>query len=157
MTTGQRWALLTAVLAGMASGLGLFTFGYARGYSYLTSDPTACANCHIMSEHFGAWMKGSHHAVATCNDCHTPHGLVPKYAVKAKNGFWHSFYFTLGGYPDPLRISESNRRVTEGACRSCHTEITDAIDRSPPTHARLGGREPISCVRCHRYVGHWVR
>ena len=157
MTTGQRWALLTAVLAGMAIGLGLFTFGYARGYSYLTSDPTACANCHIMSEHFGAWMKGSHHAVATCNDCHTPHGLVPKYAVKAKNGFWHSFYFTLGGYPDPLRISESNRRVTEGACRFCHTEITDAIDRSPTTHGRLGGSEPISCVRCHRYVGHWVR
>jgi cytochrome c nitrite reductase small subunit len=156
MTTGQRWALASAVLAGMAVGLGVFTFGYARGYSYLTSDPTACANCHIMGEHFGAWMKGSHHAVATCNDCHTPHGLIPKYAVKAKNGFWHSFYFTLGGYPDPLRISESNRRVTEGACRSCHTEITDAIDRVPASHAGRGS-EPISCVRCHRYVGHWVR
>src|SRR5262245_7060998 len=157
MTTGQRWALVTAALAGMAIGLGLFTFGYARGYSYLGHDPAACANCHIMSEHFGAWMKGSHHTVATCNDCHTPHGLIPKYAVKAKNGFWHSFYFTLGGYPDPLRISESNRRVTEGACRSCHTEITDAIDRPLMTHARLGGGEPISCIRCHRYVGHWVR
>ena len=44
MTRGQRWALGAAVLLGMAGGLGLFTFGYARGYSYLTNDPGACAN-----------------------------------------------------------------------------------------------------------------
>src|SRR5688572_32577853 len=41
-------------------------------------------------EHFDAWNKSSHRAVATCNDCHTPHNLVGKYTVKAKNGFWHS-------------------------------------------------------------------
>ena len=40
--------------------------------------------------------RASHHAVATCNDCHTPHNLVGKYVVKARNGFWHSFYFTTG-------------------------------------------------------------
>ena len=178
MTRTQRWALVVALLIGMSAGLGLFTFGYARGYSYLTNDPRACANCHIMSEHYAAWTKASHHAVATCNDCHTPHDLVGKYTVKAKNGFWHSFYFTTGGYPDPLRITEGNREVTEEACRYCHAEITDAIDhgpgtvsdvptgarttaaagRSPPpsAHAEQAG-EPISCIRCHRMVGHWVR
>ena len=173
MTSGQRWALAAAVLVGMALGLGLFTFGYAKGASYLTNDPEACANCHIMNEHFAAWQKASHHAVATCNDCHTPHDLVGKYAVKAKNGFWHSFYFTVGGFPDPLRITEGNREVTEEACRYCHAGITQAIDHgtgtvsqgpraegSPPVgpavHAALAD-EPISCIRCHRYVGHWVR
>jgi cytochrome c nitrite reductase small subunit len=155
----------------MALGLGLFTFGYARGYSYLTNDPQACANCHIMSEHYGAWLKASHHAVATCNDCHTPHDVVGKYVVKAKNGFWHSFYFTVGGYPDPLRITEGNREVTENACRYCHAEITEAIDHVaqpvPPVSAGEAkptgflaaslSDAPISCIRCHEYVGHWVR
>ena len=174
MTRGQRGALAAAVLIGMAGGLGFYTFGYARGYSYLTNDPAACANCHIMREHFAAWAKASHHAVATCNDCHTPHNLVGKYTVKAVNGFWHSFYFTTGTYPDPLRITERNRRVTEQACRYCHEEITDAIDHGPgtvshapssagaslrPASSRPADRaaEPISCIRCHTYVGHWVR
>jgi len=154
MTRGQRWALAASGLAGTSMGLGLFTFGYARGASYLTNDPAACANCHIMSEHYGAWMKASHHSVATCNDCHTPHNIVGKYAVKARNGFWHSFYFTTGRFPDPIRITEPNRKVTEGACRYCHAEITEAIDHSS---GRAGEDEPMTCVRCHRYVGHWVR
>jgi cytochrome c nitrite reductase small subunit len=156
----------------MALGLGLFTFVYARGYSYLTNDPRACANCHIMNEHYGAWLKASHRAVATCNDCHTPHDVVGKYVVKAKNGFWHSFYFTVGGYPDPLRITDGNRQVTEEACRYCHAEITDAIDHRPQPGAHTvvaagteagavlaasRSDEPISCIRCHTYVGHWVR
>jgi cytochrome c nitrite reductase small subunit len=164
VTRTQRWVLVAALLVGMTAGLGLFTFGYARGYSYLTNDPRACANCHIMSEHYAAWTKASHHAVATCNDCHTPHDLIGKYTVKAKNGFWHSFYFTTGGYPDPLRITEGNHRVTENACRYCHAEITDAIDHGAGTvsHAARAGStspagEPISCIRCHTYVGHWVR
>jgi cytochrome c nitrite reductase small subunit len=182
MTAGQRWALAAAVLVGAAAGLGAFTFGYARGYAYLGQDPAACANCHIMSEHYSAWQKASHHSVATCNDCHTPHNFFGKYAVKAQNGFWHSFYFTVGGYPDPLRITEGNRRVTEGACRHCHTEMTEAIDhgpgsisqashvraaddgsdappppRTPPSVHRAESGEPISCIRCHKYVGHWVR
>jgi cytochrome c nitrite reductase small subunit len=185
MRTGERIALAAAVLVGIAAGLGVFTFAYARGSSYLTNDPAACANCHIMSEHFTAWTKSSHRSVATCNDCHTPHALIPKYAVKAKNGFWHSFYFTLGGYPDPLRITEGNREVTEHACRGCHGEITEAIEagRTDPgepvgsdaravaararggagpavaadPHAGAVGDESISCIRCHKYVGHWVR
>ena len=175
MTRRQRWALAASVLIGMTAGLGIFTFGYARGYSYLTNDPGACANCHVMSEHFAAWMKGSHHAVASCNDCHTPHNVAGKYAVKALNGFWHSFYFTTGGYPDPLRITERNRKVTEQACRYCHTEITDAIDHRPfatgeasrpasgpvvevsSQRSPTPSAEPISCIRCHQYVGHWVR
>jgi cytochrome c nitrite reductase small subunit len=145
--------LTLALLFGTILGLGLFTFGYARGASYLTNDPAACANCHIMSEHFTAWMKSSHRAVAVCNDCHTPHSFVGKYATKASNGFWHSFYFTTGRYPDPLRITRRNHDVTEGACRHCHEEIVDGIE-----HGAAGGDdERISCVRCHPWVGHWVR
>ena len=140
--------VMIGVAVGVTVGIGGFTFIYARGYSYLTNDPQACANCHVMRDQFDGWVKSSHRSVATCNDCHTPHNLVGKYYTKARNGFWHSFYFTTGSYPDPLRITEGNRRVTERACRYCHTEITEAIDHGPPS---------TSCIRCHVYVGHWVR
>ncbi|HSA57602.1 MAG TPA: cytochrome c nitrite reductase small subunit [Gemmatimonadaceae bacterium] len=161
MKPPSRLAAIAAVAIGITAGLGAFTFVYARGYSYLTNDPAACANCHIMSEHYSAWIKSSHHSVATCNDCHTPHTPVGKYVTKARNGFWHSFYFTTGRYPDPLRITEGNRRVTEHTCRYCHAEITAAIDvpahRQSPEASHSDTAAEWSCVRCHRHVGHVVR
>ena len=39
-----------AVMVGAFVGLGLFTFWYARGASYLTDDPRACINCHVMRQ-----------------------------------------------------------------------------------------------------------
>jgi len=117
-----------ALILGLAAGLGAYTFLYAKGASYLTNDPAACANCHVMREHYDAWVKSSHRAVAVCNDCHTPHALLPKYATKASNGFWHSFAFTTGRFPDPLRIKPRSREVTEGACRGCHGDVVAAIE-----------------------------
>ena len=105
--------LLTALLIGLAVGLGAYTFIYAKGYSYLTNNPAACANCHVMQPQYDAWMKSSHHSVAACNDCHTPHNLIGKYAVKANNGFWHSFYFTSGKYPDTIEITKFDHKVVE--------------------------------------------
>ena len=166
-------ALIGAVAFGLLVGLGAFTFTYARGASYLTNNPAACANCHVMQEHFDAWNKSSHRAVAGCNDCHTPNTLVSKYVTKARNGFWHSFYFTTGNYPDPLRITPRNHRVTEGTCRACHQAIVEAIDPNVTLNARAPASKntaamagaahvstndnALSCVRCHQYVGHWVR
>lgn len=160
MRPGHRNLLLFSVVLGLAVGVGVFTFGYAKGASYLTDDPAACANCHIMDEHFDSWLKSSHTAVAVCNDCHTPHAFVSKYLVKASNGFWHSFAFTTGDFPDPIRIKQSNREVTEGACRSCHAEVTAAI--TPGAHMTGTGEahatgDGLLCTQCHRTVGHWVR
>jgi cytochrome c nitrite reductase small subunit len=145
-----RLPIVIAVLAGVAGGLGLYTFAYARGYSYMTNDPQACANCHIMRAHYDAWTRASHRAVAVCNDCHTPPGLVGKYATKARNGFWHSFYFTTGRFPDPIQITPRNHDITEMACRKCHADVTAAID---PAHTdkAAGG---LSCTKCHNDVGH---
>ena len=136
-----------AVGAGMAAGLGGYTFAYARGGSYLTNDPAACANCHVMQDYYDGWLRSSHRAVAVCNDCHTPHGLVPKYATKASNGFWHSFAFTSGRFPEPLRIKPRNREITEHSCRSCHGDVVDAMDGPHQ-------EKSLSCVRCHGAVGH---
>jgi cytochrome c nitrite reductase small subunit len=140
--------ILLGLTLGLALGVGAYTFVYARGASYLTNDPAACANCHVMNEQYAGWVKSSHRAVAVCNDCHTPPGLLSKFAVKASNGFWHSFYFTTGGFHDPIAIKEKNLRVTEEACRACHTDIVMAIDGP---HGSIGEQ---SCVRCHPSVGH---
>ena len=169
---------LAAASAGIALGLGGFTFVYAKGASYLSTDPAVCANCHIMGEHFSAWQHSSHRAAAGCADCHMPHNLVGKYLAKASNGFWHSLAFTTGAFPDPLQIKPHNRAITEGACRECHGDIVAAIDPAGDTSPReirsgvagtsASSRPQIhdgtvatddleSCIRCHTYVGHLVR
>jgi cytochrome c nitrite reductase small subunit len=144
------WGICAGVAIGVAVGGGLYTFVYAKGGSYMTNDPRACANCHIMQEHYDAWINSSHRSVATCNDCHTPPGLIPKYLSKAENGFFHSLHFTTGHYPDPLRIKDRNREITELACRKCHAPIVAAIE----PHAGSG---ETSCLRCHDDVGHPLR
>src|SRR5262249_22649566 len=136
------------VLAGILLGVGGYAFVYAKGYSYLSNNPAACANCHPMRSQYDAWIKSSHHSAATCNDCHTPHNLAGKYAVKASNGFFHSFYFTTGEYPDNIRITAFDLRVAEAACRRCHQSITQAID------VAHGASRGMLCTRCHSSVGH---
>ena len=161
MGSKHRGRIAFFVLLGVAVGVGAFTFVYAKGYSYLTNDPAACANCHIMNDHFSGWLKSSHKAVAVCNDCHTPSGLVPKYLTKASNGFWHSVGFTTGQFPDPLRIKPHNREITNDACMKCHQSVTASM--MPGAHLVGTGTtshaedDRLSCVRCHAYVGHWVR
>lgn len=158
-TRRRTWGatLLFAVAAvfgaatGSAVGIGSYVFVYAEGASYLTDDPDACANCHVMRAHLDAWSRSSHHAVAVCNDCHAPRGLVGKYAVKAINGWNHSVAFVSGGFAEPFHVTPMNRRVTEDACRTCHGEIVAAIDHPG------GDAERLSCVRCHPRVGHDVQ
>ncbi len=139
--------LWVGILVGVLLGLGVFTFGYARGSSYLTDNPDACANCHVMREQFDGWRKASHHRAAVCNDCHTPPGLVPKYFTKALNGFNHSWRFTTGYFPDVIEITGRNARVTNDACLKCHEDITNSIRA-----IHRGGQ--VDCVTCHRNVGH---
>ena len=147
-------AVVLSAAVGIAAGVGAYTFVYAKGASYLTNDPGACANCHVMQEHYDGWLKSSHRSVAVCNDCHTPPGLVGKYAAKASNGFWHSFAFTTGRFPDPLRIKPHNREITEQACRKCHQEVVGAIEAPPASTAGAHAGATLSCVRCHNTVGH---
>jgi len=147
---GAIIALILGVSFGAAAGIGGYTFVYARGDSYLTDDPRACANCHVMNEQYDAWSRSSHRAVATCNGCHTPHDFVGKWITKAKNGFHHGFAFTTDRFAEPIRITEGNRRITEAACRSCHAEVVQAIDSA--SHG--ASDEALRCATCHRSVGH---
>src|SRR6187549_1925917 len=100
------FVLLTAVVLGACLGLGSFTFDYAAGLSYLSNDPKACVNCHIMNDQYAGWTKSSHHAFATCNDCHLTHTLPMYYVDKSLNGWNHSKAFTLENFHEPILINE---------------------------------------------------
>lgn len=140
--------LSLAIALGCLVGVGGYTFVYAQGGSYLTNNPAACANCHVMQDHYDAWLKSGHRHVAVCNDCHAPHDFFGKYTTKAINGFNHSLAFTTGRFPEPIQITPRNRAITEGACRYCHAEIVQMIDTAPH------GQDALDCIRCHADVGH---
>lgn len=148
---GSVAAVMAVFAVGAFIGLAFYTFVYAKGFSYLSTDPAACINCHIMDEEYDAWLAGPHANAATCSDCHLPHdNIVNKYYVKAENGFMHGLKFTTGWHPENIEIREVSLNVTNDACIYCHGDFTEDI-----RHQGAGAAdEELSCVRCHSGVGH---
>ena len=142
-------AVVLCVLTGVLRGAGTYTVRYAEGLSYLSTNPAACINCHIMREQFDGWQHASHHAVAVCTDCHLPHATIPKYLIKAENGFWHSKGFTLQDFQEPIRLRSMSLKVVEKNCIHCHYDLVGDI----LGHDSAGAQTP-SCVHCHASVGH---
>lgn len=147
-TTFGKVTIALAICLGVFMGVGVFTFGYGKGTSYLSNNPQTCVNCHVMQDHLDAWQHSSHHHVAVCNDCHLPHDFIGKWITKADNGFFHSFAFTLGDFKNPIQIKSRNRRVTQSTCVSCHQDFVHAL---LPINASQGMQ---NCVHCHADVGH---
>lgn len=142
-------ALISA--AGVCLGLGGYTFYYAKGASYLSNDPRACVNCHIMQEQYDGWQKSSHHGIATCNDCHVPKDFIGKYAAKALNGYHHSRAFTFQDFHEPIRIKPVNAAVLQENCVRCHEALVgDLVGHG-------GAKDGLNCVKCHSQVGHGPR
>jgi len=145
-------ASLTSVLVllvGMLLGVGVFTLDYAEGLSYLSADPEACANCHIMRAQFDSWQKSSHHGVAVCVDCHLPHDFIGKYVAKAENGYHHSVGFTFQDFHEPIMIKDKNAGILQENCIACHADLAHNM-----LVGVAGEPDDVQCVHCHRTVGH---
>lgn len=140
---------ILAVLLGLLIGTGAFTFKYAEGLSYFSTDPKACANCHIMNAQYDSWQKSSHHAVAGCVDCHLPHTFIAKYIAKAENGYHHSKAFTTQKFPEPIMIKEKNSRILQHNCVECHDDMVHELFKRDVTNS-----DAVSCIHCHASVGH---
>jgi len=158
----KRSVFLGALLGAMV-GIGVTTFNYAKGLSYLSNDPAACVNCHIMRDEYDAWRKGPHHSFATCNDCHVPPHFPQKYVAKAMNGYHHSTGFTFQPalpdepgakvrFEEPIRIKAKNSQILQDNCLRCHGEFVHDIVRGS-----TWSDDAIRCVHCHRGVGHGAR
>ncbi len=147
MTLRLRTALgIFSIAVGVLAGIGLVTFHYADGTSYLSTDPAACVNCHIMQSQYDSWQKSSHHTVALCVDCHLPHEFVPKYLAKAEHGWNHSKGFTLQDFAEPIRISSRTSKELQDNCLRCHSDLVHAQTAGP--------QEAPNCRHCHADVGH---
>jgi cytochrome c nitrite reductase small subunit len=142
------YPLVLAGFLGMLGGLGVFTFGYGQGASYLSNNPKACVNCHVMDPYYDSWQNSSHRHVAACNDCHLPHSFAGKWITKADNGFFHSLAFTFENFHEPIRIKPRNRRVTQQACLDCHSELVHEMLPAAP------GGDMLWCAKCHADAGH---
>jgi cytochrome c nitrite reductase small subunit len=155
MATSKRWspsrlaAFLLCGLVGALLGTGLFTFQVAKGTSYLSNDPAACVNCHIMRDQYNSWQKSSHHAFATCNDCHVSHHPLGKWGTKADNGFRHSWAFTFQNFHEPIRLHPRGLAVLGNNCLYCHGEFVTDIVQHSAVHT-----DSVNCLRCHASVGH---
>ena len=150
-TSGSALLLALAILAGVVVGIGGYTLVYAQGFSYLSSEPKVCANCHVMQAQYDAWQKSSHHHVATCNDCHLPRGFVAPYLAKLVNGWNHSKAYTLQDFAEPIAIKPFNSAILQDSCLACHRDLVhDAVMARGPA-------EEASCVHCHAGAGHGER
>ncbi|HMQ29598.1 MAG TPA: cytochrome c nitrite reductase small subunit [Chloroflexaceae bacterium] len=149
MGTGRMLLLALCAAVGVMAGLGGYTFWYARGASYLSDNPEACVNCHVMRPQFAAWQASSHSAVATCNSCHVPHDLIGKYYTKAENGFYHSYAFTFQNFPEHIRMREASREVVLANCVDCHQGLVGEI----ASH-QADPQMRNDCLSCHAGVGH---
>ena len=146
---GATGAVVLAILIGLLSGIGGYTFLYAEGFSYMSDDPKVCVNCHIMQPQYDSWQKASHHAVATCVDCHLPHDFLGKYYAKAENGYHHSLAFTLQNFHEPIMIKPKNSRILQDNCLHCHAGLVhEQVARA------ADGSGEVQCVHCHRSAGH---
>jgi len=145
-------AVVAAIAVGIVAGLGAFTFRYAEGLSYFSSDPRACANCHIMRAEYASWQQAGHHAAATCVQCHLPHSTVPKLWAKAVNGWNHSSAFTLQNFHEPIQIGPRNAEILQENCLACHGGLVSEL-----VHGSTTDQDAVLCVHCHRGVGHAAR
>ena len=149
--------LLPLFLAGgVAAGLGAYTTYMSRAFSYLSDDPSACVNCHIMSPYYQSWNRSSHEQWATCNDCHVPQSsLAAGYAFKAVDGLYHAAMFTFKAEPQVIRPRDASNKVILENCIRCHTQLnTEFVNTGMVSYSDVKTGRQKACWDCHREVPH---
>lgn len=144
------------IVGGILAGLGIYAIYMSRAYSYLSNDPSACVNCHIMSPYYQSWNHSSHAQWGTCNDCHVPQDNVFRgYAFKAVDGLYHSAVFTIKGEPQVIRPREASNKVIMENCIRCHTQLnSEFVKTGMITYTDTQKGEGKACWDCHTQVPH---
>lgn len=144
----MKLALAIGMLASIVvMGVGLYVTDFT---AYLGNNPSTCNNCHVMDAVYEGWYHSGHKIWANCNDCHTPHALIPKYLVKAQSGYHHVTAFVFRNIPDAIRAKEESRHIVQENCIRCHQEtVSDIIEVETPFDRY--------CYDCHRTIAHGPR
>lgn len=146
------------ITGGILAGLGIYTVYMSRAHTYLSDEPSACINCHIMTPYYQSWQHSSHSQWANCNDCHVPHNnVLNKYAFKAMDGLYHAAVFTLRAEPMVIRPRDASSGVIMENCIRCHTQLnTEFVKTGMIEFAQVKEGEGKACWDCHRNVPHTV-
>jgi len=146
----MKLAILVAVIVLAAViGVGFYVTDFT---AYLGNNPTTCNNCHVMDAVYEGWYHAGHKEWAICNDCHTPHALIPKYLVKAQSGYHHVTAFVFGPIPDAIRAKQASREIVQDNCIRCHQDTLLNIDFAP-----MSDGTQRYCFDCHRSTAHGER
>ena len=126
--------------------------------SYLSDDPKACINCHVMNTQYATWQHSSHARDAVCVDCHLPQeGFFRKYKTKAIDGWNHSKAFTMNTYKPAIEISDGGAKIVQENCISCHKSIVSTITANADKYHNFENPEVATgrrCWDCHKSVPH---
>lgn len=144
------------IVGGILAGLGIYTIYMSRAHSYLSDDPAACVNCHIMTPYYQSWNHSSHAQWATCNDCHVPQdNFFNQYAFKAMDGLYHAAVFTVKGEPQVIRPREASNNVIMNNCVRCHTQLnTEFVKTGMISYTEAKEGKGKACWDCHMEIPH---
>jgi cytochrome c nitrite reductase small subunit len=146
----KRWQIAIYISAGICIGIAVLLARIANATSYLSDAPKMCMNCHVMTDAYASWQRGSHGRVAICTDCHVPHNhIAAKYAFKAVDGLKHSYVFTLRKEPQVLKLSTRAVPVVQANCLRCHSDQLVMV--------RLATSSERKCWDCHNNIHYAVR
>jgi len=141
----KRLQAVIYCLAGIVIGLAFFVARISNAASYLSDKPQSCINCHVMTDVYVSWQRGSHGQVAVCNDCHVPHlNSISKLAYKAYDGLKHSYVFTFRKEPQVIELSQLAKPVIQDNCINCHTQTF--------TLCKLPNSANRKCWDCHNNI-----
>ncbi len=151
----RKWRFPVMALTSLMLGLIIFLLYVSKAHYYLSDDPEACVNCHIMAPEYATWNHSSHRGKAHCNDCHVPHNtIINKFYFKAKDGLRHASIFTLRNEPQVIFIKEEGAEVVHQNCIRCHSGllIDPKLNATVENyHTKMTDRK---CWDCHREVPH---
>lgn len=152
----RKWRVLAIIITGVIVGGGALTLYMLRAHTYLTDDPAACVNCHIMGPYYATWFHSSHSRNATCNDCHVPHeNAVKKWVFKGMDGMRHVAVFLTHGEKDVVRANGESSEVIMNNCIRCHTQLnTEFVSTGRIDYMMSQVGEGKACWDCHRDVPH---
>ncbi len=144
------------VALGVLFGLVFVILHVSNATSYMSDNPRACINCHVMTAQYASWSKSSHARVTTCNDCHVPHdNIINTYRFKASDGLRHAYMFTFRLEPQVINLKDAGINVVQQNCIRCHEHHVHRVNLINPVTVSLretgDGRY---CWDCHRETPH---
>lgn len=123
---------------------------------HFTSQPSFCASCHQIKPQVAKWENGPHKTV-TCLDCHAEPGTWG-YVVRKVSSVKEVFLQVTNQVPANI---EAQPHVA--SCIECHTgksKVANApnilSDHVTWNHSLIM-KKGISCLECHKGVGHGTK